>query len=93
VDAHSPVGALAFGRVGDNPVLISGGDDCAVRAWDPVTGRELGLLADHAASITAVTTFEDGLGSPMACTGAEDGTHLIRLSSGLMQPLRLKWPD
>ena len=77
---HGPIRALAFSRMGDQPVLVSGGEDCAVRLWDPTTGESLGRLADHALPVTAVTTFEDRLGHPLVCTGAEDGVHLMRLS-------------
>ena len=85
---QSPIRALAFGRLDQRPLLVSGVEDCSVRLWDPTTGGSLGRLADHAEPITAVTTFEDGVGHPLICTGAQDGVHLMRLSPAVMNPVR-----
>ena len=79
-----PVNGLAFSDIGGRPVLVSAGLDRTVRLWLASTGESLGRLADHAAPITAVIAFADNLGRPLVCTGADDGTHLIRLSATLL---------
>lgn len=75
-----PVNTVAFGHAGRQPILVSAGDDHTVRLWNPVSGESLGLLAEHARPVAAVVMFEDTDGKPLICTGAEDGTHLIRFS-------------
>lgn len=85
-DLGTTTHALAFGYIGGHPVLLSGGDDRAVRLWDPGDGRSLGLLADHAIAVAAIATSEDADGQLLAWTGAEDGTHAIRLSPAILKP-------
>jgi len=80
------VHTVTFGRVRQQLVLVSGGEDGTVRLWNATSGESLGLLADHAGPVAAVVTFEDIDGQPLVCTGAEDGTHLIRLSPAVLKP-------
>jgi WD40 repeat protein len=86
LEGHSgAVNTVAFGRVGRHLVLVSGGEDRTIRLWNPDTGESLGLLADHATPVTAAVTFEGIDGEPLVCTGAEDGTHLIRLYPSVLK--------
>ncbi len=55
-----PVLALAFGRVGERILLVSGGGDHTVRLWDPVTGEPRGTFVGHRAPVTAVTVAAAG---------------------------------
>ena len=49
------VTAVAIGRIGDHDVIVSGGDDKAVRVWDAATGQPRGdPLTGHTGYVTAV---------------------------------------
>jgi WD40 repeat protein len=86
LSGHSgPVNTVTFGRIGAQLVLVSAGQDCSVRVWDPISGESLGRLADHAVPVAAAVMFDDTDGQPLVCTGAEDGTHLIRLSPSFIK--------
>ena len=69
-----PVSWGAWGRVADRPVLATGGDDGAVRLWDPTTGElERELLPGYTGSVLwgAWGRVAD---RPVLATGGADGT-------------------
>ena len=49
------VAAVAFGRIGDRDVIVSGSLDDTVRVWDAATGQPRGEpLTDHTGDVLAV---------------------------------------
>ena len=69
-----PVTAVAWGQLGDRPVLASGGGDGTVRLWDPEQGVELRTLAGHTVRSTAVAWGQLGDRPVLASDGGGDGT-------------------
>ena len=68
-----PVLAVAWGQLGDRPVLASGGDDGTVRLWDPERGQELRTLTGHIGPVRAVAWGQLG-DRPVLASGGDDGT-------------------
>src|SRR5581483_301080 len=56
---HDDVTALAFGRVLDADVLVSGAADGTLKVWDWKTGRELAGLGDFETRAQLLTASED----------------------------------
>src|SRR5690349_2005778 len=64
----------AWGRVGDTPLLATGGLDRTVRLWDPATGTARGEpLAGHTGSVLW-GAWGQVAGTPLLATGDSDGT-------------------
>jgi WD40 repeat protein len=60
--------ALAFAP--DSKTLASGGEDCSVRLWSPMTGKELRRFGEHADKISALAFSADG---KLLASGSRDG--------------------
>ena len=68
------VKAVAAAELDGRPVIISGGDDRTVRAWDLATGTPIGQpLTGHDGPVNAVAAAELD-GRPVIISGGEDGT-------------------
>ena len=52
------VRAVAFAEEGQ--ILVSGGDDCTVRYWDPVAGEQLDFSGKFDSEVWCVSTSRDG---------------------------------
>ena len=68
-----PVMAVAWGVLGDRPVLATGSFDGPVRLWDPERGRELRTLTGHTLAVEAVAWGVLG-DRPVLATGSFEGT-------------------
>ena len=64
---------MAWGQLGDRPVLTSGGNDGTVRLWDPERGVELRTLTGHTGMVRAVAWGQLG-DRPVLASGGHDGT-------------------
>ena len=64
---------MAWGRLGDRPVLASGNDDGTVQLWDPERDEELRTLTGHARGVFAVAWGQLG-DRPVLASGNDDGT-------------------
>ena len=68
------VWALAWGQLGDRPVLASGGGgDSTVRLWDPERGQELRTLTGHTGWVRALAWGQLG-GRPVLASGGGGAT-------------------
>jgi hypothetical protein len=54
-------------------LLATGGDDGAVRLWDPATGTLISDLASQSGTIRALATVPDSSGRTLLATGGDDG--------------------
>ncbi|WP_214108538.1 WD40 repeat domain-containing serine/threonine protein kinase [Acrocarpospora catenulata] len=71
------VRAIALGRLGDEPISVSGSDDNTARVVDLNTGKQLGpALTGHTGWVRAVAITELD-GEQVAVTGSDDGTALV----------------
>lgn len=55
-------------------VLVTGGDDGAVRLWDETSTRPLGTLQEHEGAVNAVCTVRTQDGGVLLISGGEDGS-------------------
>ena len=67
------VSAVAWTRIGDHPVAVTGSWDRTVRVWDLSTGEHPSTLTGHTNLVTAVSCTRIG-DHPVAVTGSEDRT-------------------
>lgn len=86
------VHAVAVGKRGGQPVIVSGGWDGMVRVWDMDSGElVLGPLTGHDGPVTAMAAGEYG-GQPVIVSGGEDGTMRVwDLDSELHANLRIEF--
>ncbi|ARP72334.1 WD40 repeat domain-containing protein [Streptomyces pluripotens] len=73
-EAGQPIRALALGSDGGRDILVTGGDDSTIWAWD-LTGNA-GLLharGGHGGAVRAVTSRVDLDGDGLVYSGGEDG--------------------
>src|SRR5437879_3406705 len=73
------VRAVAWGQLGDRPVLASGGSDGTVRLWDPERGEELRTLPGHTNSVFAVAWGQLGDRPVLATGGGASAGGTVRL--------------
>jgi WD40 repeat protein len=60
VRLRHPGGARAVSFSPDGKILASGGRDCIVRLWDPITGKELHRLKGHQTWVQSLAFTPDG---------------------------------
>ena len=84
-----PVWAVAWGQLGDRPVLASGGGDGTVRLWDPERGQELRTLTGHTGTVWAVAWGQLG-DRPVLASGSDDGT--VRLWDPVIERFQDRLP-
>jgi WD40 repeat protein len=63
---------VAWGQLGDRPVLATGGADGKVQLWDPEQGTELRTLTGHPRGVRAVAWGQLD-GRPVLASGGDDG--------------------
>ncbi|MFC4587027.1 WD40 repeat domain-containing serine/threonine protein kinase [Sphaerisporangium corydalis] len=73
-EPSNDVRTIAFGQVGTVPVVVTGGDDLAVRVFDLAAGKALGgALTGHTGWVRSVA-FTELDGVPIAVSGSDDDT-------------------
>lgn len=70
------VNAVCQLAVGDRVLLAAGGDDWAIRLWDPTSGRRIRTLSGHRGAVYALCQVQAGPATLLA-SGGDDG--VIRL--------------
>lgn len=82
--------AVACTTLAGRPVIVTGGDDGAVRVWDLSSGRPIGHpLTGHASAVLAVACITVGRRT-LAVSGGSDGTTLVwELGAGRLIGRRL----
>lgn len=74
-----PPRCVAFGRVGETDVIVTGGDDGVLRVW-PGDGRPSRVQTRHAAPVSAITTTASVDGAAVTVWSADLSGRLIERS-------------
>jgi WD40 repeat protein len=67
----------------DGQTLISAGDDCTIRLWDPQTGKVRQILTDHEQPVVSLAVSPDG--AQLASGGFDKDLRVWNFSSGVAE--------